>query len=294
MHHLDATIIKGIGGFYYAEVAEEIYECKARGNFRKNKISPFPGDRVSITINDNTENTIDKIYERKSLLNRPPIANLDRLYIVLSVCQPKPNMLVTDKITAIACKNNIEPFIVITKTDLESFDEIKNVYIKTKFPVFVVSENDGSLENLKESFEGRISALCGNSGVGKTTLLNKMFPDLKMKTAQISDKLGRGRHTTRHVELLPVKNGYIADTPGFSSVDFEKSEIILKDNLASCFPEFDDFTDKCKFSSCSHTVDKGCAVLKAVSDGIISPSRHKNYVAMYNEVKNIKEWEINE
>lgn len=294
MHHLDATIIKGIGGFYYAEVAEEIYECKARGNFRKNKISPFPGDRVSITINDNTENTIDKIYERKSLLNRPPIANLDRLYIVLSVCQPKPNMLVTDKITAIACKNNIEPLIVITKTDLESFDEIKNVYIKTKFPVFVVSENDGSLENLKESFEGRISALCGNSGVGKTTLLNKMFPDLKMKTAQISDKLGRGRHTTRHVELLPVKNGYIADTPGFSSVDFEKSEIILKDNLASCFPEFDDFTDKCKFSSCSHTVDKGCAVLKAVSDGIISPSRHKNYVAMYNEVKNIKEWEINE
>lgn len=294
MHHLNATIIKGIAGFYYAEVAEEIYECKARGNFRKNKISPLPGDRVSITINDNTENTIDKIYERKSLLKRPPIANLDRLYIVLSVCQPKPNMLVTDKITAIACKNNIEPLIVITKTDLESFDEIKNVYIKTKFPVFVVSENDGSLENLKESFEGRISALCGNSGVGKTTLLNKMFPDLKMKTAQISDKLGRGRHTTRHVVLLPVKNGYIADTPGFSSVDFEKSEIILKDNLASCFPEFDDFTDKCKFSSCSHTVDKGCAVLKAVSDGIISPSRHENYVAMYNEVKNIKEWEINE
>lgn len=294
MHHLDATIIKGIGGFYYAEVAEEIYECKARGNFRKNKISPLPGDRVSITLNDNAENTIDKIYERKSLLKRPPIANLDRLYVVLSVCQPKPNMLVTDKITAIACKNNIEPIIVITKTDLESFDEIKNVYIKTKFPVFVVNENDESIEELKKSFEGRISALCGNSGVGKTTLLNKMFPDLKMKTAEISDKLGRGKHTTRHVELLPVKNGYIADTPGFSSVDFEKSEIILKNDLPKCFPEFDDFTDKCKFNSCSHTVDKGCAVLKAVADGLISSSRHENYVAMYNEVKNIKEWEINE
>ena len=175
MRHLDGTIIKGIGGFYYVEVAEEVFECKARGNFRKNNITPLPGDRVTITVNDNSENTIDCIHERKSVLKRPPVANLDRLYVVVSVCEPKPNTLVIDKITAIACKNNIEPVIVITKTDLESFEEIKEIYSKTKFDVYVISEDDSSVEKLKESLKGKFSAFCGNSGVGKTTLLNRLF-----------------------------------------------------------------------------------------------------------------------
>ena len=293
MQHLDATIIKSIGGFYYAEVAEEVYECKARGNFRKNKISPLPGDRVSITLNLQGENTIDKIYERKSLLQRPPMANVDRLYIVVSVCEPKPNTLVIDKISAIACKNNIEPIIVITKTDLDSFEKIEKIYQKAGFPVYVISDDDDSISKLRESFSGHISAFCGNSGVGKTTLLNKIFPNLNMQTSEISNKLGRGKHTTRHIELLKVKNGYIADTPGFSSVDIEKSETIMKDELQNCFPEFSEYLGKCKFSTCSHTVDKGCAILDALEKGEISLSRHKNYVAMYNEVKNLKEWEVN-
>ncbi|MBQ7580151.1 MAG: ribosome small subunit-dependent GTPase A [Clostridia bacterium] len=293
MRHLDGTIIKGIGGFYYVEVAEEIYECKARGNFRKNKISPLPGDRVSITVNDNGENTVDRIYERKSVLKRPPVANLDRLYIVVSVCDPKPNTLVIDKISAIACKNNIEPVIVITKTDLESFEEIREIYSKTKFELFVVTEDDESVEKLKQSLKGKVSAFCGNSGVGKTTLLNRIFPQMNMKTAQISTKLGRGKHTTRHVELLKIEGGYVADTPGFSSVDIEKSEVIRKDELPLCFPEFNDYLGECRFSTCSHTVDKGCAVISAVEGGAISPSRHENYKAMYDEVKNLKEWEIN-
>lgn len=293
MRHLDGTIIKGIGGFYYVEVAEEIYECKARGNFRKNKISPLPGDSVSITVNENGENTIDRIYERKSVLKRPPVANLDRLYIVVSVCDPKPNTLVIDKISAIACKNNIEPVIVITKTDLESFEEIREIYSKTKFELFVITEDDESVEKLKQSLKGKVSAFCGNSGVGKTTLLNRIFPQMNMKTAQISTKLGRGKHTTRHVELLKIEGGYVADTPGFSSVDIEKSEVIRKDELPLCFPEFSDYLGGCRFSTCSHTVDKGCAVISAVEGGAISPSRHENYKAMYDEVKNLKEWEIN-
>lgn len=293
MRHLDGTIIKGIGGFYYVEVAEEIFECKARGNFRKNNITPLPGDRVTITVNDISENTIDSVHERKSVLKRPPVANLDRLYIVVSVCDPKPNTLVIDKITAIACKNNIEPVIVITKTDLDSFEEIKEIYSKTKFEVYVISEDDSSVEMLKESLKGKISAFCGNSGVGKTTLLNRIFPQMNMKTAQISSKLGRGKHTTRHVELLKVDGGYVADTPGFSSVDIEKSEVIVKDELPLCFPEFSEYLGNCKFTTCSHTVDKGCAVVSAVEKGEISSSRHENYKSMFNEVKNLKEWEIN-
>lgn len=294
MRKVEGIIIKGIGGFYYVEAAEEVYECKARGNFRKNNVSPLPGDRVEITLNDNGENTIEKIFERKSVLKRPPVANLDRLYIVVSVCEPKPNSLVIDKISAIACKHNIEPVIVITKTDLDSFKELEEIYKKTKFQVFVITQDKSSIDKLKTSFDGKISAFCGNSGVGKTTLLNRIFPDLNMQTAQISSKLGRGRHTTRHVELIKVNSGYVADTPGFSSLDIEKSEIIKKDELEFCFPEFSEYLGKCKFSTCSHTVDKGCAVIQAVENGVISSSRHDNYVAMYNEVKNLKEWELNE
>lgn len=294
MRKVEGIIIKGIGGFYYVEAAEEVYECKARGNFRKNNVSPLPGDRVEITLNDNGENTIEKIFERKSVLKRPPVANLDRLYIVVSVCEPKPNSLVIDKISAIACKHNIEPVIVITKTDLDSFKELEDIYKKTKFQVFVITQDKSSIDKLKTSFDGKISAFCGNSGVGKTTLLNRIFPDLNMQTAQISSKLGRGRHTTRHVELIKVNSGYVADTPGFSSLDIEKSEIIKKDELEFCFPEFSEYLGKCKFSTCSHTVDKGCAVIQAVENGVISSSRHDNYVAMYNEVKNLKEWELNE
>lgn len=293
MQHLEGTIIKGIGGFYYVEVADKVYECKARGSFRKNKITPYVGDNVEIIVGDNSENVVDKIKDRKSFLNRPPIANIDRLYIVVAVDEPKPNYLVIDKISAISVKHNIEPVIVITKTDLGAEDEIVDIYRKTNFNVFVVGDDDISLKNIKDSFKGHISAFCGNSGVGKSTLLNKIFPELNLKTGEISDKLGRGRHTTRHVELIKIDGGYIADTPGFSSVDIENGEVIFKNDLPYCFPEFDEFLGYCKFSTCAHTVDKGCAIISAVNDGKIHKSRHDNYKAIYDQVKNLKEWEVN-
>ena len=295
MQHLDGTIIKGIGGFYYVEVADEVYECKARGSFRKNRITPLPGDRVSITVEDNSENTIDEIYERRSVLNRPPVANVDRLYIVVSSCEPKPNTLVIDKISAVACKKDIEPVIIITKSDLMRADDIEDIYRQAGFSVFSTSVGDDSrLQEIKDSFSGHISAFCGNSGVGKTTLLNRIFPELNMKTGEISDKLGRGRHTTRHVELLKVNDGYIADTPGFSSVSIETGERIMKDELPFCFPEFREYLGSCKFTTCNHTADKGCSIIQAVKNGEISESRHNNYISMFNEVNDLKEWEKND
>lgn len=293
MQQLEGTIIKGIGGFYYVEAADTIYETKARGIFRKNKISPLPGDRVKFTLNVDAENVIDEILPRRNVLVRPPIANIDRLFIVSSVCEPKPNTLVIDRLVAIAEKNSIEPIIVITKNDLEASENIEEIYKKAGFETIVTSSQTGEgTEKIKALIEGHISAFAGNTGVGKSSLLNCIDSSLSLQTGEISDKLGRGKHTTRHIELFKTCGGYIADTPGFSSVDFQNAEIILKDELPFCFREFRDYLGQCKFTSCSHTYDKGCKIVEAVNDGKIHPSRHENYITLYNEVKNIKEWEL--
>ena len=293
LQQLEGTIIKGIGGFYYIEVADAIYECKARGVFRKEKISPLPGDRVLFTVNDGAENTIDKILPRRNVFIRPPIANIDRLFVVTSICEPKPNTLVIDKLIAVAEKNNVEPVIVITKNDLGDSTELVNIYKKAGFITVVTSSETGEgADEIKNLIEGHVSAFAGNTGVGKSSLLNCIDSSLSLQTGEISDKLGRGRHTTRHIELFKVCGGYIADTPGFSSIDFQSVEKILKDELPFCFREFQDFLGTCKFSTCSHTNDKGCKIIEAVKSGVIPSSRHDNYVAMYNEVKNLKEWEL--
>lgn len=293
MRQLEGTIIKGIGGFYYVEAADTIYETKARGIFRKNKISPLPGDRVKFTLNIDAENVIDEILPRRNVLIRPPIANIDRLFIVSSVCEPKPNTLVIDRLVAIAEKNNIEPVIVITKNDLKASENIEEIYKKAGLETIVTSSQTGEgTEKIKALIEGHISAFAGNTGVGKSSLLNCIDSSLSLQTGEISDKLGRGKHTTRHIELFKTCGGYIADTPGFSSVDFQNAEIILKDELPFCFREFRDYLGQCKFTSCSHTYDKGCKIIEAVNDGKIHPSRYENYIALYNEVKNIKEWEL--
>ena len=228
--NLKGIITKGIGGFYYVEVANAIYECKARGIFRKNKISPLVGDVVEISINENAENTIDTILERKNSLIRPPVSNIDNLLIVVSTTDPKPNFYVIDKLIAIAEHKNIEPYIIISKTDLSSYAEIVNNY-KDAGINLIVLDNEDSYNKIKEIMKDKISAFTGNSGVGKTTLLNKLDNTLNLSTGAISDKLGRGRHTTRQAQLFRVCGGYVIDTPGFSSLDFEKVEIIKKDEL---------------------------------------------------------------
>ena len=289
--NLKGIITKGIGGFYYVEVANAIYECKARGIFRKNKISPLVGDVVEISINENAENTIDTILERKNSLIRPPVSNIDNLLIVVSTTDPKPNFYVIDKLIAIAEHKNIEPYIIISKTDLSSYAEIVNNY-KDAGINLIVLDNEDSYNKIKEIMKDKISAFTGNSGVGKTTLLNKLDNTLNLSTGAISDKLGRGRHTTRQAQLFRVCGGYVIDTPGFSSLDFEKVEIIKKDELPYCFREFKEYLGTCKFTSCSHVNDKGCSICEAVKNGKISQSRHNSYIQMYNQAKEIKEWEI--
>ncbi|MCH5321650.1 MAG: ribosome small subunit-dependent GTPase A [Eubacterium sp.] len=291
----DGRLIKGIGGFYYVETAETIYECKARGVFRKKKITPLVGDLVSITVNENAENTINEIKERKNSLVRPPLANLDQLFVVTSICDPAINTFVLDRIIAIAEYKGIEPIIVITKIDLDnSYNKYYDIYKNAGFKVILCDNTSGKgADEVRELLKNKVSAFTGNTGVGKSSLLNAIDSRLSIETGQTSKKLGRGKHTTRHCELYKINGGYVADTPGFSAVDFERCERVLKDELPYCFREFQPYLCDCKFqTNCSHINDKGCAVVKALNDGLISQERHNSYTALYNEVKDIKEWEL--
>jgi len=290
----NGIILKGIGGFYYVEAAGAVYECKARGVFRKKRITPLAGDRVQITVTDDgTENTVDEIFERKNFLKRPPVANIDSLIIVSSTVSPRPSTLVIDKLIAIAEYKGIEPVVVFTKTDLEPAEKLLDIYKLAGISCAMVCNKTGEgVEEVRNLLNGKISAFTGNSGVGKTSLLNALDPNLSLATGAISEKLGRGRHTTRQAELFKTCGGYIVDTPGFSALDLEEEQVIKKDELAECFREFRPYLGQCRFTTCSHTCDKGCRIIKAVEDGEISRSRHDSYVEMYQAAKELKEWEF--
>lgn len=292
---INGRIIQAISGFYYVEAADAVYECKAKGNFRKKQITPLVGDNVLIEINGE-KGTVTEILDRRNFLIRPPVANIDILFIVASVADPRPNLYVIDKLSAFAIFHKIEPVIVFSKCDLGDVTEYEEIYRKSSIRTICCSSvtKDG-INEIVDLISGKICAFTGNSGVGKSSILNAIAPELKLETNETSQKLGRGKHTTRTVSLYRVNDGFVADTPGFSSIDFDNlSERIYKDELPLCFPEFADFIDCCKFSvSCSHTTDKGCAVLGAINDGIISKERHESYLRMYEEVKNFKKWEEN-
>lgn len=284
----DGIILKSIGGLYYVKSSENIFECKARGKFRNENISPSAGDYVKFE-----NGVITDICDRKNHLIRPPLANLDQLIFVVSTCQPVPNFTLIDKFIAIAEYKKIEPIIAVTKIDLKSEDEIRDIYCKIGIRIISADYTDsGFTENIMTLLKNKITAITGNSGAGKSTFLNHIDPELNLETSEISKKLGRGKHTTRHVELYEIfENSYIADTPGFSTFETNKYDIILKNQLSGCFREFSVFTDKCRFQDCSHTKEKGCAVIEAVQNGLIPKSRHLSYITMYEEAKQLKEWE---
>ncbi len=292
MQKENCLIVKATAGFYYVQDENnQITECKARGVFRKQKLTPLVGDIVTVDI-EGESGTVSSIKERKNFLLRPPVANIDKLVIISAVKEPNPNLLIIDKMTAVAVDKGITPVVVFSKSDLGIAESYVEIYKKAGIQSFAVSAKTGDgIEQFKDVFKDSVCVLTGNTGVGKSSVLNAIAPELELATAHISHKLGRGRHTTRIVELYDLCGGKIADTPGFSSLDFENIEIILKENLQFCFPEFEEYIGQCKFVSCAHIGEKGCEICKALNDGKIPKTRHESYIAMYNEVKDYKEWE---
>lgn len=288
----EGVILRGIGGFYYVEAADAVYTCRARGAFRRQGMTPVAGDRVRISVGDDGNGVLEEIMPRKNSLIRPAVANLDLLVLVASVREPETNLQVLDRMIAIAEKKEICPILVISKTDLGDPEPIADIYRRVGiecYPVSVGQEN--SLIPLRERLRGQVSVFTGNSGVGKSSLLNALDPELVLDTGEISRKLGRGRHTTRAASLYPLAGGYMVDTPGFSSLDGALVDPIDKEELADCFREFAPFFGKCRFAGCAHYREPGCAVRQAVEEGVIPVSRYESYVAMYEQVKDVKEWE---
>ena len=292
----NGILVKAIAGFYYVEAGGRIYSCKARGIFRKQGCEPLVGDTVRITAETEGEldGRVEEILPRRNRLVRPPLANVTRLCIVSAYSNPAPNSLVIDKLIAIAENKGIEPLLIFNKNDQGDFSDWKEIYKAAGFEVFSVSclTGDG-IEAVRAALGEGISVFSGNSGVGKSSLLNRLFDGLALATGEVSEKLGRGRHTTRHVELFRMENGgYVADTPGFASLDLEKSEVVCKEDLPFAFREFAPYLGRCRFTSCAHVGEKGCAVADAVGRGEIPASRYESYRRMYEEVKDIKEWEL--
>lgn len=286
----EGVIRKALSGFYYVQCGDTLVTCRARGKFRHKKISPLVGDRVAVTVQPDGSGALDEILPRTNSFQRPAVANVDQLVIIASGAIPVTDPFLIDRIAALAERKGCEPILCINKWDLVPAEELYAIYQKVGYHVLKVSAVTGQgIEELRTLLAGKTSAFTGNSGVGKSSILNALDPQFGLATGEISEKLGRGRHTTRHVELFPVSGGLIADTPGFSS--FEDDELLEKDQLADAFREFRPYLGICRFVGCAHCKEKGCAVLAALDRGEIPPSRHRSYMRLYDMAKEIKPWE---
>lgn len=286
---IEGRIIKGIGGFYYIETEKGLYECRARGIFRKNKITPLVGDFVKISIvdEDNKKGVVEEIQERKTELVRPPIANVNKALIVFAVKNPTPHLSLLDRFIVLAERENLEIVIILTKIDLDddnTFEKIKNIYEPCGYKVIGVSNLENkNIDKVKEELKGNTVVFAGPSGVGKSSLLNQIDSNFQLKTGDVSDKIKRGKHTTRHAELFELEfGGMVADTPGFSSLTLDDIEDI---DLKDYFIEFEDHDD-CKFGSrCIHQNEPNCAVKEAVENGKIPKERYESYIQLLNEIR---------
>lgn len=291
----EGRIQKALSGFYYVDTGSEILTCRARGKFRKEGISPLVGDRVEVRDLGNGEGVVDKILPRKNFFTRPAVANIDQLVVIASAAIPRTDPFLIDRVAAIAALKDCEVVVILNKCDLDPADELYGIYQAAGFRTLRVSAETGEgLEKLKTVISGKLSAFTGNSGVGKSSILNALDPEFQLKVGEVSDALGRGRHTTRHVELFALSCGAeIMDTPGFSSFESEELNLELKHHLPETFREFAPYLDECRFVGCSHTKEKGCAVLDALKKGKIQKSRHESYLRLYEELKPLKDWQEN-
>lgn len=290
---MTGTIIKALSGFYYVECGEELFTCRARGKFRHRGQSPLVGDRVEIANLGDSIGSVERILERKNAFTRPAVANMDLLVMIAAGVNPVTDPFLIDRVAAIAERKGCEPVICINKCDLEPCDALCALYRQAGFTVIQTSARTGAgLSELSDVIAGKNVVFTGNSGVGKSSILNALDPRLGIATGEVSVKLGRGRHTTRHVELFRLPNGaLVADTPGFASFDTEVPELLDKETLATAFREFRPYLDDCRFVGCAHIKEKGCSVLQALREGKISSSRHQSYARLYEAAKNYKEWE---
>jgi len=287
-------IFKALSGFYYVDTPEGRLECRARGKFRAEKLVPLVGDEVIVEETGNGKGTVQEILPRRNSFIRPSVANIDLMVILVSAVIPVTEPFLVDRIAAIAELKGCEPIICINKSDADSGDELFDIYSSVGFHTVRTSALTGEgVAELNALLKGHSCAFTGNSGVGKSSLLNALEPQLAIETGEVSRKLGRGRHTTRHVEMFRLSNGATAiDTPGFSSFDAEDVDLELKKQLPYLFREFEPYLGTCRFTDCAHVKELGCEVLKALEEGKISRSRHESYVRLHEQLKAVQEWKI--
>ena len=293
MKKATGRIIRSLSGFYEVRTPEGVVTCRGRGSLRRSGDSPLTGDMVEISV-EKGKGMVEKILPRKNSFVRPAVANIDVLVIFAANVNPVTEPFLIDRVAAIAGDREVPVVLCINKCDLDPAVDLVRIYSHAGFPVILTSAETGEgVDALRKLIRGKLTAYTGNSGVGKSSMLNALCPDLGLATGEVSEKLGRGRHTTRHVELYDLGDDtYVADTPGFSSFDTDQMDIMLKENLQYAFPDFREHLGGCQFHDCTHRKEPGCAVRKALEDGLLEPSRYDSYLRLYEKAGQIKQWEL--
>ena len=290
---MTGRILRSISGFYDVQVSDRVVSCRARGILRKEGNSPLTGDMVEITV-ERGKGMVEKILPRKNSFVRPAVANVDALVVFAANVNPVTEPFLIDRVAAIAGDQEVPVYLCVNKCDLDPAVDLVRIYENAGFTVICTSAETGDgVERLRQLLQGKLTAFTGNSGVGKSSILNRLCPELALPTGEVSEKLGRGRHTTRHVELYRLgDNTYVADTPGFSSFDTDQMDVILKENLQYAFPDFGRYIGRCRFDDCSHRKEPGCAVREAWEAGEIEKTRYDSYLKLYEKASQIKLWEL--
>ncbi|MBQ7801854.1 MAG: ribosome small subunit-dependent GTPase A [Oscillospiraceae bacterium] len=286
-------ILRSISGFYDVQTPEGVVTCRARGSLRRGPNFPLTGDMVEITV-ERGKGMVEKILPRRNQFVRPAVANIDALVVFAANVNPVTEPFLIDRVAAIAGDQEVEVILCVNKCDLDPAIDLIRIYTHAGFQVIRTSAETGEgVEELRRLIAGKLTAFTGNSGVGKSSILNRLCPELNLPVGEVSEKLGRGRHTTRHVELYCLEEDtYVADTPGFSSFDTDQMEVMLKENLQYAFPDFGPYIGKCQFHDCTHRKEPGCAVTAALAAGDIEPTRYDSYLRLYEKASQIKLWEL--